>query len=258
LSQILRICGRIAWSTTRIRPYAAQFLNRAIFIRKSARILNQYYINKTLFNIQRSAMKKLLTALCLVAGVLPAIADEPMADAKGTWWANFGAGPGVLTSHTADNADDDYDSSRNLSSISINYAHFSNQFIELRVSNLGHFIDFSCFVSCEEQLNKLQDIGLLYGIMKKEKWYTLGASVGLAYTDIEYKSGEKVYVPDGDYYTTEYTYRNSQTLGLPAEAQLFYTPFKYFGIGLIGYLNINTEASGVGAMLAIQLGNLRP
>lgn len=47
------------------------------------------------------------------------------------------------------------------------------------------------------------------------------------------------------------------TVGLPLEAQLFWRPFRFIGIGLYGYANINPEESFAGATLSVQLGKLR-
>ena len=47
------------------------------------------------------------------------------------------------------------------------------------------------------------------------------------------------------------------TIGLPLEAQLFWRSFRFIGIGLYGYANINPEESFAGATLNIQIGKLR-
>src|SRR5688572_14040869 len=46
------------------------------------------------------------------------------------------------------------------------------------------------------------------------------------------------------------------TVGLPLESQIFWTPTKYFGIGIYGFGNINTKESFGGALLGLQFGRV--
>lgn len=49
----------------------------------------------------------------------------------------------------------------------------------------------------------------------------------------------------------------SKTLGVPVDAQLFYTPLSFAGIGLQGFANFNTEETFWGVLLCLQFGKLR-
>jgi len=45
-------------------------------------------------------------------------------------------------------------------------------------------------------------------------------------------------------------------VGVPVESQLFLT-LPFVGIGLVGYANLNLEASYAGFALTLQVGNLK-
>ncbi len=62
-----------------------------------------------------------------------------------------------------------------------------------------------------------------------------------------------------DFWSLKRHYEDKQftTAGIPLQFQLFCTPSRVFGFGLIGFGNINKERSYYGGMLCIQLGKLR-
>jgi len=47
------------------------------------------------------------------------------------------------------------------------------------------------------------------------------------------------------------------TSGIPVEVQLFWTPLSRFGIGIVGFGNLNPEESLAGLLVTIQIGDLR-
>lgn len=210
--------------------------------------------------IKEPPVKKQILSMCLAFIMLPVMqahALDTSYNPEGKWWVNLGAGGGLLVSHTSSDDEAENDTGAVMYSGSINYALSDSRFLELRTTGTDDFLDLHCLFGCGEELDNLFEVGLLYGFMTKTEKYLAGASIGLAYTQLTYTKGEYVYVPDGDYYTTKYTNRHSSTVGIPVEIQLFLTPTKYFGIGLIGLGNVNPEGSVVGAMLALQFGDLR-
>ena len=84
------------------------------------------------------------------------------------------------------------------------------------------------------------DIGFLYGRIAKASYGFASISAGISLV-----SGVRR------------NYYGFFTVGIPVEAQLFWTPLAFFGIGLYGFANLNIEKSFVGALLCIQLGKLR-
>jgi hypothetical protein len=47
------------------------------------------------------------------------------------------------------------------------------------------------------------------------------------------------------------------TVGIPLEAQVFFTPFSFLGIGMCGFANLNPEKPYAGALLCLKIGKLR-
>ncbi len=92
--------------------------------------------------------------------------------------------------------------------------------------------------------DKFTELGLLYGISSKKtgKFFFVSISTGISFV----AGSVNTYNEEMDYVT----------FGLPIEIQLFLTG-KHVGIGISGFANINRESSFVGALLCIQLGNLR-
>jgi hypothetical protein len=89
----------------------------------------------------------------------------------------------------------------------------------------------------------LYDVGALYGIMHKEKWWYAGGSIGAGLTGGRISSGSE---------------QNSFTTGaLLVGGEIFFTPFSFAGIGLQGYANANPKQSFLGALLCLQFGRLR-
>jgi hypothetical protein len=60
---------------------------------------------------------------------------------------------------------------------------------------------------------------------------------------------------DPDLPGDKWTYESK--IGLAMSGQIFWTPSRFFGIGLSGFANMNSNRSFYGAMLALRLGKLR-
>lgn len=90
------------------------------------------------------------------------------------------------------------------------------------------------------------DVGLLYGLIEKGKYTYISASAGLAYTKA----------------TMGLTFFNSSsveanTVGIPLEVNLGFTPTQHLGAAIKLFANINRVQPVYGGMLELQFGNLR-
>lgn len=78
------------------------------------------------------------------------------------------------------------------------------------------------------------DVGALYGRSYKTGIAMISGSAGVAYV-----GGS-----------------SDPTVGIPLESQIFWTPTRYFGIGIYGFGNLNTKNSFGGALLGLQFGRV--
>lgn len=147
------------------------------------------------------------------------------------WWWNLGAGIGEASN-------DSNNFSAPAIQLSFNGMITESLFVTLEWTDLFKDKDFSNDESVRE-------FGLLLGYKsKRPNWYW-SAAAGLGGA-----RHEKQYSHYGYYYS--YTYTSGETnLSVPVEAQLFYTPFKHFGVGLIGHASVSKNPFAT-AMLAIQ------
>jgi hypothetical protein len=79
------------------------------------------------------------------------------------------------------------------------------------------------------------DVGALYGRSYKSQYAMISAGGGVGYVGPSSTAG---------------------TVGIPLETQIFWTPTRYFGVGVYGFGNLNTKQSFAGALLGIQLGRV--
>ena len=157
--------------------------------------------------------------------------SEPM------WWMNLGIGAGTGAHGISGLA----------SQFSFNGRITKNLFLTLYNNYLGHQHDNEYYYSWNDD-REIRDTGLLLGLIKRHpRWYW-STSAGLSYCSERRK----------DYYSTLYSYgyttKYHGALGVPVQGQLFWTPFKHVGFGLIGQV-VASENAYAAAMLAIQLYN---
>lgn len=178
---------------------------------------------------------------------------------SGTWWINLAVGASTTLGYEPKSADDSADSGNSLMlATSVNYALYDYRFIELRAATSQHYNwNFICFSTCprEESLQGISDVGILYGLMKKTRYVTLTGSLGLAYTDVNYKKRTTIEINGIESEETNHTHVG--TVGVPFEVSFFVTPLRYIGIGMMLMGNANTEASYIGGLFALQFGKLR-
>jgi hypothetical protein len=97
------------------------------------------------------------------------------------------------------------------------------------------------------------DISPLYGFIAKGKWGYASVSGGIGLVGGT-KHGQ--YLGSANWINT-YEKVPLTTIGIPLEAQLFFTPFSAFGIGVNGFANLNPKRSYSGILICLQWGKLR-
>lgn len=186
----------------------------------------------------------------LFFGISPLYAEELAYDPQGAWWLNLGLGAGQVSTDT-DIGDDQVGAS---ATAAFNYALFEHNFIEIRASETNdRFVSLGSYN--DKKVDSVFDVGLLYGAMKKTEHMMVGASAGLAYTQIHFSNKTSVYDPVTHAFNTTYNTSRVHTIGFPLEFQAYYKPFRYVGFGITGLANLNTEAPVLSLLLGLQFGN---
>lgn len=93
--------------------------------------------------------------------------------------------------------------------------------------------------------DRFWDLALLYGRAGRWRRGMAGGSIGVAFVDGERCSLVAACVPV------------SARISLPGAARAAWHPFPALGVGIYGFLNINSEQTFAGAVLAVELGRLR-
>jgi hypothetical protein len=140
------------------------------------------------------------------------------------WWINVGGG---LT--TGFHSEDAVNAGFN---VSLNIQPFPHQMFTVRSAG-ADFIGGDYY-----------DMAALYGLISRNQngYVSAAAGVGAVFF-------ERDFLGKND---------NKAVAGVPLEMQAFWTPTPNFGLGLVGYLNINEEHSYYGMVLSLQLANLVP
>jgi hypothetical protein len=157
--------------------------------------------------------------------------DPSCCDHTHRWWWNLGVGAGHASTQFND-------FSGVAAQLSFNGMISDTLFVTLEWTSVSKDNDYHNDESARE-------VGLLLGYKsKRPNWYwSAAAGLGAA-------KSEQEYISRGNYFT--YTGTQEQTtLSVPVEAQLFYTPFKHFGIGIVGHASVSKNPFAT-AMLAIQ------
>ena len=93
---------------------------------------------------------------------------------------------------------------------------------------------------------RVWDGGLLYGRTAKTCFGMASISIGLSVVG----GTERINGANG------YEGKNFLTFGIPAEYQLFWTPFSFAGFGLYGVGNLNPKKPYIGFIFCMQFGQL--
>jgi hypothetical protein len=101
------------------------------------------------------------------------------------------------------------------------------------------------------------DLGALYGAISKRRFGFVSAAAGLAVVG-GVKRGAFLRREGGWFSIRDvYEVRHFHTVGMPLEAQAFFTPLPFFGLGLELYANLNPVRSYKGLNFCLQFGRLR-
>lgn len=149
-------------------------------------------------------------------------------DYSAHWWVNFGLGAGssFRTGETED-------VSGASAQISFNGALSPSSMLTIYSNAISH-----------DENNDVVDAGVMLGLIKRQpNWYA-SAAAGLCYYKIETTQ-------DNDLWFRNY-HSTSHGVGIPFQAQAFWTPFKHFGVGVIGHV-VASKDPYANALLAIQI-----
>lgn len=103
----------------------------------------------------------------------------------------------------------------------------------------------------------VSDLGVLYGINTKGPYGLASLSGGISFVRVV-RRGRFLYTTGGWWFgSSTYEKLTFHTLGIPIEAQLFWTPLSFFGIGIYAAGNLNSQRSFAAVLLCLQLGKLR-
>ncbi len=157
--------------------------------------------------------------------------DPSCCDHTHRWWWNFGIGAGSASN-------DSHNFAGGAGQLSVNGMITDTLFTTLEWTNV-----------VKDDNESAREVGLLLGYKSKRPNWFWTVAAGIGATRYEQQRTYQSY-----YYTYTYTYTYTETktdFSVPVEAQLFYTPFKHFGVGLIGHASVSKNPFA-SAMLAIQ------
>lgn len=174
-------------------------------------------------------------ALCLLAQPFTVQATPPD---NPTWWINFGMGTG--SNFKNDTAP--IQSAAN-GQFSFNGRFTPHTFLTLYFDDLSRGVDTRDYKS-------QSDIGIMYGYISRQRSTYWSASAGICYYQT---AAQREYSWRNNYAWYEHSYvEKTSGAGLPVQVQAFWTPFRHFGLGLIGHAVASKDPSMSG-MLAIQV-----
>ncbi len=151
------------------------------------------------------------------------------------WWLNIGAGLGNFHGENYPNEDIKGEGTAQISFNGMLSDHL--------------FLTFATTVINESNNNDAAELALLLGYKdKKPSWYW-SASAGVGY--LEQRTTNYYYYRNSSYWYSSNRTDETDTLSIPVQGQLFWTPFKHFGIGLIGHASLGKQQLYTG-MLGIQ------
>jgi hypothetical protein len=152
------------------------------------------------------------------------------------WWVNVGAGPSLIGSDFAMNAGIIYCYQFESSLISARIIGMTNKNPTIqRIDETGAYY-------------KMTDYGILYGPLWQEGdvYISLGAGIGLVRVAYENNENYRTYkdIPP----------ETNTSISLPLEAQWFWRPTYFAGIGVYFSTTMNFEKQLTSALICVQLG----
>jgi len=174
-------------------------------------------------------MKKILSLLFLSLSLNAQAHECKACDLSHRWWINLGMGVG--TSFGSDSLNHNAQAAGQLS--------FNGMITDTLFVTLQHTA-----TSGSNSSTDAHDVGLLLGYKSKHPhWYWSGAA-GIAYYESESY--------DNAWWSRRRNYHYSSGAAVPVEAQLFWTPVKHLGIGLIGHAAVSRDPYAV-ALIGLQI-----
>ncbi len=175
-------------------------------------------------------MKKLILILGLVVVFMIFLFDSSYAQLNNSsvkkkhCWVNFGAGSGSI--------------SEDAFALSANATYqFGKNLLTLRAAGMGELFGKS-----------IGDNGLLYGLALNQEQVFVSVGAGIAFVEGSISQG---------LFSIKAPEKIGPTIGIPVEAQLFWRPAHFLGIGLYAFANLNSEEPFAGITLGFQFGKLR-
>jgi hypothetical protein len=168
-------------------------------------------------------------SLKLLYGLLLAAANGfSQSSLSHPWWVNLGAGPSLVGSKFSMNGGMVY------------CYQIDNSIISARIIGVTNKNPTVQKIDPTSENYKFSDYSVLYGpSWQSEQFYaSIGAGIGLVRAAYE-KPG---------------SISSNTSVGMPFEAQLFWRPTQFAGIGLYSYANMNFEKHLFGALICAQLG----
>lgn len=176
---------------------------------------------------------------------LPVPSETSKLILQAPWWFNLGLGIGAGSQSNNGLAGD----------VSLNYAVTQNQFVSFRAVGVNNTAGISGshmgvalsgnLLHVNDMVGGIGDLGPMYGVRSVQSWGYYGASAGVAMA-----TGRRS--PTG----SQNVGNDFTTVGLPLEAEAFYDINNHLAFGLIGFADVNPQASFVGITLAVELGRL--
>lgn len=161
--------------------------------------------------------------------------NRPVIDFMPKWWVNIGIGSGSPTSGSG--SDNSSISSGIIYSTLIGKGLLSIRFVGNK--------EFSFFVS---PLESIWDIGVLYGAITRSRYVFASISGGVAFVG----GVQRTDILTSLDFQSEYESSSITSVGIPLESQFFWTPSRYFGIGVYAFANVNLEKSFYGCLFCLQ------
>lgn len=176
---------------------------------------------QNIFHPEAQAIPLVKLLLFLLVGLASAQSEN-----HNFYWFEFGLG----TSHTKEN----------VSCINLNAAfQFNQNLLTARMTHSGELFG-----------TVLNDYSMLYNraFTSSVSVFHVSIGCGLGFVNGKISHG---------FFSDKKPDKIETVLGLPFEARLFWRPLKYLGIGLYGFVNLNSEVSVYGLTLSFQEGKLR-
>ncbi|MGD8778804.1 MAG: hypothetical protein PVH88_07560 [Ignavibacteria bacterium] len=161
-------------------------------------------------------------SVCLLFVLLVSLCSSNFAQSGNFFWVDLGLGGGSVDEGGSFNFNAAY--------------QFNENLLSLRALMCGKLFEGKC----------LNDYSLLYGrvLFSSTALFSVGGGIGI----VTGKRSKGLFSEKKEIKTT---------IALPLETQLFWRPFRFLGLGLYGFANINSEESFAGGTFSLQVGLLR-